>query len=101
MALHDAVMGSDVVSVLRCPGPKGDVSLDVYEDVPTAALVPGDIIAIPAHGCTMQCDAALLSGTCIVNESMLTGQRPLPPSRRPSWNFRSPVVHSSYTTRSF
>ena len=34
----------------------------------------GDVIAIPAHGCTMPCDAVLVAGTCIVNESMLTGE---------------------------
>ena len=36
-------------------------------------LVPGDIIEVPRHGCIMQCDAVLLTGNCIVNESMLTG----------------------------
>ncbi|XP_072027311.1 polyamine-transporting ATPase 13A3-like [Amphiura filiformis] len=37
-------------------------------------LVPGDVIVIPPRGCTMTCDAVLISGTCIVNESMLTGE---------------------------
>lgn len=37
-------------------------------------LVPGDIIAIPIDGGIMACDAILLSGSCIVNESMLTGE---------------------------
>lgn len=36
-------------------------------------LVPGDVIVIPANGMIMPCDAALVQGTCIVNESMLTG----------------------------
>ena len=36
-------------------------------------LVPGDVIVIPPNGLLMPCDAALISGTCIVNESMLTG----------------------------
>lgn len=44
-------------------------------DIPTQFLVPGDIIEIPSNGCTMQCDAVLLSGNCIVDESMLTGKR--------------------------
>ncbi|KAG8014015.1 putative cation-transporting ATPase 13A3 [Nibea albiflora] len=37
-------------------------------------LVPGDVIVIPANGMIMPCDAALIHGTCIVNESMLTGE---------------------------
>lgn len=37
-------------------------------------LVPGDLIEIPSHGCVMHCDAVLLSGNCILNESMLTGE---------------------------
>ncbi|MGH0149125.1 UNVERIFIED_CONTAM: hypothetical protein FKN15_015063 [Acipenser sinensis] len=37
-------------------------------------LVPGDVMVIPANGTIMPCDAVLVSGTCIVNESMLTGE---------------------------
>lgn len=37
-------------------------------------LVPGDVIEIPANGCVMQCDIVLLSGNCIMDESMLTGE---------------------------
>ena len=36
--------------------------------------MPGDVIAIPPTGCFMPCDAVLISGTCIVNESVLTGK---------------------------
>ncbi|XP_032588866.2 polyamine-transporting ATPase 13A3 isoform X3 [Drosophila mojavensis] len=43
-------------------------------EVDTKLLVPGDIIEIPSSGCTMQCDAVLLSGNCILDESMLTGE---------------------------
>ncbi len=39
----------------------------------TTELVPGDVILVPARGCVMMCDAVLLSGNAIVNESMLTG----------------------------
>jgi magnesium-transporting ATPase (P-type) len=44
-----------------------------YETVESTCLVPGDVIEIPRFGCVMQCDAVLISGNCIVNESMLTG----------------------------
>jgi len=37
------------------------------------ALVPGDVIVVPDN-CIMPCDMVLLSGQCIVNESMLTGE---------------------------
>ncbi|VDN09668.1 unnamed protein product [Dibothriocephalus latus] len=40
--------------------------------VPSASLVPGDIICIPKTGCEMNADVLLLSGDCIVNESALT-----------------------------
>ena len=36
-------------------------------------LVPGDVVVVPPDGCTMACDAVLISGTAILNESMLTG----------------------------
>ncbi|NXC27887.1 AT132 ATPase, partial [Campylorhamphus procurvoides] len=52
-------------------------------------LVPGDCISIPADGTVVPCDAALLTGECMVNESMLTGESvpvmktPLPASGAP------------------
>ncbi|XP_054266144.1 polyamine-transporting ATPase 13A3-like isoform X1 [Macrosteles quadrilineatus] len=64
--LHRTVHATDIVTVRR-----GDGS---YEDIPTTHLVPGDVIVIPTHGCLMHCDAVLLVGNCIVNESMLTGE---------------------------
>lgn len=44
------------------------------EEILSTDLVPGDIMLIPSNGTIMPCDAVLLSGTCIVNESMLTGK---------------------------
>jgi cation-transporting ATPase 13A2 len=35
--------------------------------------VPGDIVEIPEN-CLMPCDIVLLSGQCIMNEAMLTGE---------------------------
>ena len=64
--LRNTVHGSDIIDVCRGGG--------VYETIRTEELVPGDMIILPANGCTMHCDAVLLFGTCIVNESMLTGK---------------------------
>lgn len=36
-------------------------------------LVPGDCLIIPREGLVLPCDVALLTGECLVNESMLTG----------------------------
>ncbi|XP_076256726.1 polyamine-transporting ATPase 13A3-like [Rhynchophorus ferrugineus] len=49
-------------------------SENLYEETSTLNLVPGDVIVIPKLGCQMHCDAVLLTGSCIVNESMLTGE---------------------------
>ena len=57
-----------------------------WHDIPSEDLVPGDVIEVPRHGCTMQCDAVLVSGTCIVNESMLTGET----------TFHHPCMHVLY-----
>jgi len=64
--LRNTVRGSDIIDVCRGGG--------VFDTIRTEELVPGDIIIIPSTGCTMHCDSVLLSGTCIVNESMLTGE---------------------------
>ncbi|KAJ1355301.1 hypothetical protein KIN20_012642 [Parelaphostrongylus tenuis] len=37
-------------------------------------LVPGDIFVVPSNGAVIQCDALLMTGTAIVNDSMLTGE---------------------------
>ncbi|XP_052213328.1 polyamine-transporting ATPase 13A3-like isoform X2 [Dreissena polymorpha] len=79
-ALRNTIQTSTIVTVCR-----GE---DIYEDIPSEDLVPGDVIEIPNHGGIMQCDAVLISGNCIVNESMLTGESvpvtktPLPDSRK-------------------
>ncbi|XP_067658153.1 polyamine-transporting ATPase 13A3-like isoform X1 [Haliotis asinina] len=65
-ALRNTISGSTIVSVCR--------GNEEYEDISSEDLVPGDIIEVPRRGCFMQCDAVLISGNCIVNESMLTGE---------------------------
>uniref|UniRef100_A0A670ZUH8 Polyamine-transporting ATPase 13A3 n=1 Tax=Pseudonaja textilis TaxID=8673 RepID=A0A670ZUH8_PSETE len=61
--LHDMVAAHSIIRV----------SISV-EEVLSTDLVPGDVIVVPLRGMIMPCDAVLLSGTCIVNESMLTGE---------------------------
>ena len=42
-------------------------------EINSSDLVPGDVIEIPENT-AMPCDLILLTGSCIVNESMLTGE---------------------------
>ncbi|XP_051930441.1 polyamine-transporting ATPase 13A3 isoform X1 [Hippocampus zosterae] len=66
--LHDMVAAHSIVRVSVCRA-ENDI-----EEVMSTDLVPGDVIVIPSNGTIMPCDAVLVSGTCIVNESMLTGE---------------------------
>ncbi|NXD13873.1 AT133 ATPase, partial [Nothocercus nigrocapillus] len=66
--LHDMVAAHSIVRVSVCRGNQET------EEILSTDLVPGDIMLIPSNGTIMPCDAVLLSGTCIVNESMLTGE---------------------------
>ncbi|XP_038078895.1 probable cation-transporting ATPase 13A3 [Patiria miniata] len=66
ITLRDMVESNTTVEVLRKHGD----CIKVSED----QLVPGDVIVVPPQGCVMTCDAVLLTGNCIVNESMLTGE---------------------------
>ncbi|KAF6734343.1 putative cation-transporting ATPase 13A3 [Oryzias melastigma] len=66
--LHDMVTAHSVVRVSVCRANKD------IEEILSTDLVPGDVMVIPNNGTIMPCDAVLVSGTCIVNESMLTGE---------------------------
>ncbi|XP_008206786.1 cation-transporting ATPase 13A2 isoform X2 [Nasonia vitripennis] len=66
--LRSTVSSSDVATVLR------DRASGSTATVAAKCLVPGDILVIPSYGCIMPCDAVLLTGNCILNESMLTGE---------------------------
>ena len=43
-------------------------------EINSTELVPGDMFEIPEDGLALPCDAILISGSVIVNESMLTGE---------------------------
>lgn len=65
-------------------------------------LVPGDVIILPRHGASyrMECDAVLINGSCVVDESMLTGESvPVPkvPLVENSSSNYSPSAHKSST----
>ncbi|XP_011496793.1 PREDICTED: probable cation-transporting ATPase 13A3 [Ceratosolen solmsi marchali] len=64
--LRNTVASTETVRVLRNTGE--------YESISSDELVPGDIIELPKHRAIVTCDAILLAGTCIVNESILTGE---------------------------
>ncbi|XP_065097075.1 polyamine-transporting ATPase 13A3 isoform X1 [Paramisgurnus dabryanus] len=66
--LHDMVATHSTVRVTIY---RGD---NETEEALSTDLVPGDVIVIPSNGIIMPCDAVLICGTCIVNESMLTGE---------------------------
>lgn len=71
-ALHDLVESSKCheVSVLR----QDLLAESLLQQIDPDNLVPGDLIVLPASNFTMPCDAVLLTGQCIVNESVLTGE---------------------------
>eukprot|EP00117_Sycon_ciliatum_P023123 scpid7000/ scgid19742/ Probable cation-transporting ATPase 13A3 len=79
--LRDMVAKPSTVKVMRC----GE---DVKE-VSSLELVPGDILVISSRGLELPCDAALLSGACVVNESMLTGES-VPVTKMPLPDLPSP-----------
>ena len=70
-------------------------------EVSSHDIVPGDLVVIPSTGCVLNFDCALVSGTAIVNESMLTGESvpvtktPLAPSG--ASELYDPDVHKRHT----
>lgn len=68
ITLHNVIesLKTDNIEVLK---PLNEIDVILAD-----SLVPGDIIVIPIDGGNMACDAILISGSCIVNESMLTGE---------------------------
>ncbi|XP_020286943.1 probable cation-transporting ATPase 13A3 isoform X2 [Pseudomyrmex gracilis] len=94
--LRSTVHSSDVATVMR------DRTTGETATVPAEQLVPGDILVIPSHGCLMPCDAVLLTGNCILNESMLTGESvpvtktPIPSSNDVIYNTKEHARHTLF-----
>ncbi|KAG7209849.1 hypothetical protein KM043_011454 [Ampulex compressa] len=94
--LRSTVHSSDVATVMR------DRLTGQTATVPAERLVPGDILIIPSHGCLMPCDAVLLTGNCILNESMLTGESvpvtktPIPCSNEVMYDTKEHARHTLF-----
>ncbi|XP_076763504.1 polyamine-transporting ATPase anne boleyn isoform X1 [Xylocopa sonorina] len=94
--LRSTVHSSDVATVIR------DRATGQTATVPAEKLVPGDILVIPSHGCLMPCDAVLLTGNCILNESMLTGESvpvtktPIPSSSEMIYDTKEHARHTLF-----
>uniref|UniRef100_A0A8C5KNQ8 Polyamine-transporting ATPase 13A3 n=1 Tax=Jaculus jaculus TaxID=51337 RepID=A0A8C5KNQ8_JACJA len=99
--LHDMVAAHSTVRVSVCR-----VNEEI-EEIFSTDLVPGDVMVIPLNGTVMPCDAVLINGTCIVNESMLTGESvPVTKTNLPNPSvdakgmgeeFYSPETHKRHT----
>uniref|UniRef100_A0A452RAB0 ATPase 13A3 n=1 Tax=Ursus americanus TaxID=9643 RepID=A0A452RAB0_URSAM len=97
--LHDMVAAHSTVRVSVCRVNE--------EEIFSTDLVPGDVMVIPLNGTVMPCDAVLINGTCIVNESMLTGESvPVTKTNLPNPSvdikgmgdeFYSPEIHKRHT----
>uniref|UniRef100_A0A8C3SEC1 Polyamine-transporting ATPase 13A2 n=1 Tax=Chelydra serpentina TaxID=8475 RepID=A0A8C3SEC1_CHESE len=95
VTLRNMVKMAISVRVYRAAGEEAVVS--------SLDLVPGDCISLPSDGFVVPCDAALLTGECMVNESMLTGESvpvmktPLPSGPQAANVIYSPEEHKRHT----
>ncbi|NXC39721.1 AT134 ATPase, partial [Penelope pileata] len=66
--LHRLVESHNNVMVTVCRNKEG------FQEMESHHLVPGDMMVLKEGKTLLPCDAILISGQCIVNESMLTGE---------------------------
>jgi len=69
--LRERVNVVGTVRVCRGANSSGELT---FSEIAFDDLVPGDVLEIPKQGCQILVDAVLISGNCIVNEAMLTGE---------------------------
>jgi cation-transporting ATPase 13A3/4/5 len=77
-------------------------SLSLLLQIMSSELVPGDILEVASHGAAMFCDAVLLEGQAIMNESMLTGESvPITKTAAPREDgvLYHPAEHEKHTLR--
>ncbi|NWI16425.1 AT134 ATPase, partial [Crypturellus soui] len=68
LKLHGLVESHNNVTVTVCRNKEG------FKELESHLLVPGDMLVLKEGRALLPCDAILISGQCIVNESMLTGE---------------------------
>ncbi|GAB0193584.1 probable cation-transporting ATPase 13A4 [Grus japonensis] len=66
--LHRLVESHNNIMVTVCRNKEG------FQELESHHLVPGDMLVLKESKTLLPCDAILISGQCIVNESMLTGE---------------------------
>uniref|UniRef100_A0A4W4G1E9 P-type ATPase A domain-containing protein n=1 Tax=Electrophorus electricus TaxID=8005 RepID=A0A4W4G1E9_ELEEL len=74
VSLYEIRKASEYCHIMCTINVPQDRFSDKEELVSSVELVPGDCVIVPSEGLLMPCDAALLAGECMVNESMLTGE---------------------------
>ncbi|NXA31240.1 AT134 ATPase, partial [Eudromia elegans] len=68
LKLHRLVESHNNIMVTVCRKKEG------FKELESHLLVPGDTLVLKEGRALLPCDAVLISGQCIVNESMLTGE---------------------------
>ncbi|XP_071998704.1 probable cation-transporting ATPase 13A4 isoform X2 [Engystomops pustulosus] len=88
--LHKMVSSNNSIKVAVL-GKDGDI-----QELESQYLVPGDVIVLTGRRIYLPCDSLLLTGSCVVNEGMLTGES-VPVTKTPLPNVDNSVpwkVHS-------
>ncbi|KAM4771098.1 putative cation-transporting ATPase 13A4 [Rhinophrynus dorsalis] len=70
--------------------------IQVIEEVESRCLVPGDVIVVPEKKFYIPCDALLISGGCIVDEGMLTGES-VPVTKTPLPNVNNSIPWKTHS----
>ncbi|NWH81914.1 AT134 ATPase, partial [Piaya cayana] len=87
--LHRLVESHNNILVTVCRNKEG------FQELESRHLVPGDMLVLKEGKTLLPCDAILIGGQCIVNESMLTGESiPVTKTRLPQAdNFKPWRIH--------
>lgn len=94
LALRRKVQSASMVTVWRDNRPIETCSTE---------LVPGDVLELPRHRppFVMECDAVLISGSAVVDESMLTGESVPVPKVALVESPNSPYMSSAHKSNTF